>query len=89
MIIHLPTGKKFHNRKEAKIYFGTAYYYKMEREKKDLMFTQNVQSATNEYEDTSKIPAKQVNSIRPTCTGSSACPYTEMTIIRSDGESRT
>ena len=52
MIIHLPTGKKFHNRKEAKI-------YKMEREKKDLMFTQNVQSATNEYEDTSKIPAKQ------------------------------
>ena len=58
MIIHLPTGKKFHNRKEAKIYFGTAYY-KMEREKKDLMFTNNVQSATNEYEDTSKTPAKQ------------------------------
>lgn len=59
MIIHLPTGKKFHNRKEAKIHFGTAYYYKMEREKKDLVFTNNVQSATNEYEDTSKIPAKQ------------------------------
>ena len=56
MIIHLPTGKKFHNRKEAKIYFGTAYYYKMER---DLVFTNNVQSATNEYEDTSKTPAKQ------------------------------
>ena len=34
-------------------------YYKMEREKKDLMFTNNVQSATNEYEDTSKTPAKQ------------------------------
>jgi len=50
MIIHLPTGKKFNNRKEAKIYFGTAYYYKMEREKKDLKFTHNVQSATNEYE---------------------------------------
>lgn len=50
MIIHLPTGKKFHNRKEAKIYFGTAYYYRMEREKKDLMFTNNIQSATNEYE---------------------------------------
>ena len=50
MIIHLPTGKKFHNRKEAKIYFGTAYYYRMEREKKDLVFTNNVQSATNEYE---------------------------------------
>ena len=59
MIIHLPTGKKFHNRKEAKIYFGTAYYYRMEREKKDLMFTNTIQSATNEYEDTSKIPAKQ------------------------------
>ena len=56
MIIHLPTGKKFHNRKEAKIYFGTAYYYRMEREKKDLKF---IQSATNEYEDTSKTPAKQ------------------------------
>lgn len=51
MIIHLPTGKKFNNRKEAKIYFDTAYYYKMEREKKDLRFTHNVQSATNEYEE--------------------------------------
>lgn len=51
MIIHLPTGKKFNNRKEAKIYFGTAYYYKMEREKKDLRFSHNVQSATNEYEE--------------------------------------
>lgn len=51
MIIHLPTGKKFNNQKEAKIYFGTAYYYKMEREKKDLRFTHNVQSATNEYEE--------------------------------------
>lgn len=59
MIIHLPTGKKFHNRKEAKIYFGTAYYYKMEREKKYLVFTNNVQSATNEYEDTIKTPARK------------------------------
>ncbi len=59
MIIHLPTGKKFHNRKEAKIYFGTAYYYKMEREKRDLMFTNYIQSATNEYEDTIKVLAKQ------------------------------
>ena len=59
MIIHLPTGKKFNNRKEPKIYFGTAYYYKMEREKKDLKFTHNIQSATNEYEDTPKIPTKQ------------------------------
>ena len=49
----------FHNRKEAKIYFGTAYYYKMEREKKYLVFTNNVQSATNEYEDTIKVLAKQ------------------------------
>ncbi len=59
MIIHLPTGKKFHSRKEAKIYFGTAYYYKMEREKRDLMFTNYIQAATNEYEDTIKAPAKQ------------------------------
>lgn len=59
MIIHLPTGKKFHNRKEAKIYFGTAYYYKMEREKKDLQFTNNIQSATNEYEDKSKAITRQ------------------------------
>ena len=51
MIIHLPTGKQFANRKEAKIYFGTAYYYKLEREKRDLLFTDNVQSATNEYEE--------------------------------------
>ena len=47
MIIHLPTGKKFHNRKEAKIYFGTAHYYKMEREKKDLVFTNNVEKPLN------------------------------------------
>ena len=59
MIIHLPTEKQFYNRKEAKIYFGTAYYFKMEREKKDLVFTNAIQSATNEYEDTSKIPTKQ------------------------------
>ena len=59
MISHLPTGKMFLNRKEAKIYLGTAYYYKMEREKKYLVFTNNVQSATNEYEDTIKVLAKQ------------------------------
>lgn len=50
MITHLPTGKKFSNRKEAKIFFGTAYYLKIEREKKDLLFTNDIQSATNEYE---------------------------------------
>ncbi|WP_080669170.1 hypothetical protein [Bacteroides thetaiotaomicron] len=59
MIIHLPTGKKFSNRKEAKIFFGTAYYYKLEQEKKDLLFTNSIQSATNEYEDTSKAITKQ------------------------------
>ena len=57
MIIHLPTGKTFSNRKEAKIYFGTAYYYKLEQEKKDLLFTNSIQSATNEYEkiNTNKV----------------------------------
>ena len=59
MIIHLPTGKKFSNRKEAKIFFGTAYYLKIEREKKDLLFTNDIQSATNEYENTSKAITKQ------------------------------
>lgn len=59
MIIHLPTGEKFHNRKEAKIHFGTAYYYKMEREKIYLVFTNNIQSATNEYEDNPKAITKQ------------------------------
>lgn len=49
MIIYLPTGRQFANRKEAKLYFGTAYYYKLEREKRDLLFIKNVQSATNEY----------------------------------------
>ena len=41
MIIHIPTGKRFNNRKEAKIYFGSAYYYKIEKEKKDLLFINN------------------------------------------------
>ena len=49
MIIHIPTGKRFNNRKEAKIYFGSAYYYKIEKEKKDLLFKNNIQSATNQY----------------------------------------
>ena len=63
MIIHIPTGKQFANRKEAKIYFGTAYYYKLEREKRDLLFTTNVQSATNEYcQTTSNKQDKHKNS---------------------------
>ena len=48
MIIHIPTGKRFNNRKEAKIYFGSAYYYKIEKEKKDLPFITNIQSATKQ-----------------------------------------
>lgn len=50
MIKHIPTGKIFNNRKEAKLYFGTAYYYKMEREKRDLQFINNTQSATYEIQ---------------------------------------
>lgn len=59
MIIHLPTGKTFSNRKEAKIYFGATYYYKLEKEKRDLLFTHNIQSATYEYEDRPKAITKQ------------------------------
>lgn len=60
MIIHLPTGKTFRNRKEAKIFFGSANYLRIEREKKDLLFTNNIQSATNEYtKDTSKAITEQ------------------------------
>ena len=59
MIIHIPTGKRFNNRKEAKIYFGSAYYYKIEKEKKDLLFINNIQSAPNEY--STPILQKQCN----------------------------
>ena len=59
MIIHIPTGKRFNNRKEAKIYFGSAYYYKIEKEKKDLLFINNIQSPTNEY--STPILQKQCN----------------------------
>jgi len=48
MIIHKPTGKTFLNRKEAKKFFGTSYYYKIEKEKKDLIFKDNNQLATND-----------------------------------------
>ena len=59
MIIHIPTGQRRNNRKEAKIYFGSAYYYKIEKEKKDLLFINNIQSATNEY--STQILQKQCN----------------------------
>lgn len=61
MIIHLPTGKTFSNRKEAKIYFGTTYYLNLEREKKDLLFTNDIQSATNEY--TNNLPKQKTPNI--------------------------
>lgn len=48
MIIYKPTGKKFNNRKEAKQYFGTNTYYRLERDKKDLIFINNKLIATNE-----------------------------------------
>ena len=59
MIIHIPTGKRFKNRKKAKIYFGRGFYYKIEKEKKDLLFINNIQSATNEY--STPILQKQCN----------------------------
>ena len=48
MIIHKPTGKKFSNRHDAKKYFGTNVYYRLERDKKDLIFINNKFIATNE-----------------------------------------
>ena len=63
MIIHIPTGKRFNNRKEAKIYFGSAYYYKIEKEKKDLLFINNIQSATNEYSTPNFAEAMQPSTI--------------------------
>ena len=37
MILHIPTGKLFVNRKEAKKYFGTSRYRKIEKEKKETI----------------------------------------------------
>lgn len=54
MIIHKPTGKTFLNSKEAKKFFGTSYYYKIEREKKDLIFKDNNQLATNDEQSKTK-----------------------------------
>ena len=48
MIIYKPTGKIFLNRKEAKRYFGTNNYYRLEKDKKDLIFIDNEVIATNE-----------------------------------------
>lgn len=46
MIIYKPTGQTFNNRKDAKRYFGTNSYYRLEKEKKDLIFI-NESIATN------------------------------------------
>lgn len=48
MIIHKPTNKVFNNRKEAKQYFGTNTYYRLEKDKKDLIFINDKFIATNE-----------------------------------------
>ena len=37
MILHKPTGIIFKNRKEAKIFFGTSQYRKIEKEKQEII----------------------------------------------------
>lgn len=51
MIIYKPTGQIFNNRKEAKKYFGTNNYYRLEKDKKDLLFITKNFIATNETEE--------------------------------------
>lgn len=41
MILHRPTGKLFKNRKEAKKFFGTSQYRKIEKEKKEIILIDN------------------------------------------------
>ena len=41
MILHIPTGKLFVNREEAKKYFGTSRYRKIEKEKKEIVLIDN------------------------------------------------
>ena len=41
MILHIPTGKLFVNRKEDKKYFGTSRYRKIEKEKKEIVLIDN------------------------------------------------
>ena len=47
MILYKPLQKVFNNRKEAKQYFGTNKYYKLEKAKSDLIFMTNKTIATN------------------------------------------
>lgn len=48
MIVYKPENKVFANRKEAKKYFGTNNYYRLEKEKLDLIFINDKIIATNE-----------------------------------------
>lgn len=41
MILYKPLQKIFKNRKEAKQFFGTNKYYKIEKDKKDIVFINN------------------------------------------------
>lgn len=41
MILHKPTGKLFKNRKEAKKFFGTSQYRKIEKEKLEIILINN------------------------------------------------
>jgi hypothetical protein len=57
MIIYKPTGQTFQNRKEARVTLGAAYYNRLEKEKRDLIFINDTQLATNEiYSNTQKVP---------------------------------
>lgn len=56
MIIYKPTGQVFQNRKEARIALGSAFYNRLEKEKKDLIFTNLSPFATNEvYKNTEEV----------------------------------
>lgn len=46
MILYKPFQIVFENRKEAKQFFGTNKYYKLEKDKKDIIFINNT-IATN------------------------------------------
>lgn len=48
MILYKPTNQVFNNRKEAKRYFGTNNYYRLEKNKKYLIFINDKFIATNE-----------------------------------------
>lgn len=41
MILHKPTGNVFKNRKEAKKFFGTSRYRKIEKEKQEIVLIDN------------------------------------------------